>query len=71
MLRPQYEVSLSDNLKSFIIFEQLPRKCRLEIIEEGIGYDSEHVTFPVLFSLSMKAEKEGSYVEMPIIEWIC
>uniref|UniRef100_A0A1I7VWP0 Cadherin n=1 Tax=Loa loa TaxID=7209 RepID=A0A1I7VWP0_LOALO len=44
ILLPHYEFSLSedtDSSESFVIFDHLPRKCRLDIIEEGIGYNIE------------------------------
>ncbi|KAL3994592.1 Cadherin domain family protein [Acanthocheilonema viteae] len=44
ILQSHYKFSLSedaDSSKSFIILESLPRKCRLDFVEEGIGYDTE------------------------------
>ncbi|CAG9540792.1 unnamed protein product [Cercopithifilaria johnstoni] len=44
ILQSHYKFSLSeyaDSSTSFIILEHLPRKCRLDIVEEGIGYNIE------------------------------
>uniref|UniRef100_A0A0R3RQB4 Cadherin n=1 Tax=Elaeophora elaphi TaxID=1147741 RepID=A0A0R3RQB4_9BILA len=44
ILQSHYKFSLSEDAnssKSFVIFEHLPPKCHLDIIEEGIGYEIE------------------------------
>lgn len=59
ILQSHYKFSLSedaDSSKSFIIFEQLPRKCRLDIVEEEIGYDIEQVTAFVPFVFRYRFE---------------
>lgn len=58
VLQSHYKFSLSEDAhgsESFIIFEHLPQKCRLDIVEEEIGYDIKQVKvsfrIPLLFHL--------------------